>query len=242
MNNVNNLIEASKKPLLQDPSLIPIVECFEELVLLQDSHKIKVEPVWNTQDRFEGPLYRHYISKNPGYKGVYVRSSVVDKLKKAESDIPDRWILIVRAGHRPVAIQRALFTMVRDELRKVHSSLKEAELTELTREYVADPSQKASPHCVGSAIDIEAVDSVSGQLIDFGSPMNEDSEISNLHSSLVSKDQYENRLKLLSLMLKVGFAPLQSEWWHYSYGDQNWAAFYSEPNSIYDTREIEVTL
>lgn len=35
--------------------------------------------------------------------------------------------------------------------------------------------------------------------------------------------QKENRFLLQDLMLLVGFAPYYGEWWHFSYGDREWA-------------------
>ena len=33
----------------------------------------------------------------------------------------------------------------------------------------------------------------------------------------------ENRRLLYSAMIDTGFTNLPSEWWHYDYGDENWA-------------------
>jgi D-alanyl-D-alanine dipeptidase len=35
-------------------------------------------------------------------------------------------------------------------------------------------------------------------------------------------------------MLGVGFAPFDGEWWHFSYGDKEWAAYYNKPNAVYE--------
>jgi zinc D-Ala-D-Ala dipeptidase len=34
-------------------------------------------------------------------------------------------------------------------------------------------------------------------------------------------------------MVEAGFAPYQLEWWHFSFGDQNWAAYYGLESSLY---------
>nr|WP_272876316.1 M15 family metallopeptidase [Allochromatium tepidum] len=44
--------------------------------------------------------------------------------------------------------------------------------------------------------------------------------------------QAHRRLLLLA-MLQAGFAPMPSEWWHYSYGDCYWAAYAQQPQAIY---------
>jgi D-alanyl-D-alanine dipeptidase len=34
-------------------------------------------------------------------------------------------------------------------------------------------------------------------------------------------------------MTSVGFAPFDGEWWHFSYGDREWAYFYKKKNALY---------
>jgi len=34
-------------------------------------------------------------------------------------------------------------------------------------------------------------------------------------------------------MIEVGFSNLPSEWWHYEYGDKNWAYIQGKP-AVYD--------
>jgi len=41
------------------------------------------------------------------------------------------------------------------------------------------------------------------------------------------------RLLLHDLMIEAGFAPYYGEWWHFSYGDAEWAAFYEKSKTLY---------
>ena len=38
-----------------------------------------------------------------------------------------------------------------------------------------------------------------------------------------AKEIRDNRRLLYNLMMEAGFGNLPSEWWHYEYGDKNWA-------------------
>lgn len=38
---------------------------------------------------------------------------------------------------------------------------------------------------------------------------------------------------LRDCMLTAGFAPYDGEWWHFSYGERDWAHYYKKPNAIY---------
>lgn len=237
---VDELVQRSKLTLGSAPAKIPIEECGDKMVLLEGSERVLVSPVWDTEDKVEAPLYRQYISNNPKYQGIYLRHEVAMKLKEAQANLPNNWSLVVRAGHRPVGVQKDLFQFVKAELAKEHPDSSDEELTILTRDYVSDPDFKVPPHCAGSAVDLEALDITTGELVDFGSPMNEDSDISHIHSTKVNSGQNSNRLILLKVMLRAGFAPLKEEWWHFSYGDQNWAAFHNEPKAIYGIKEPEI--
>jgi len=66
-----------------------------------------------------------------------------------------------------------------------------------------------------------------------------DFESPNLHTFAggLSETQKSNRMLLREAMMNAGFAPFNGEWWHFSYGDREWAAFYGKPNAIYSQVE-----
>jgi hypothetical protein len=42
-------------------------------------------------------------------------------------------------------------------------------------------------------------------------------------------------------MVACGFAPSYRKWWHFSYGDREWAAFYNTPSgSLYGPVDIRL--
>jgi D-alanyl-D-alanine dipeptidase len=58
-------------------------------------------------------------------------------------------------------------------------------------------------------------------------------------SPFVSKQAQINRQLLRKVMLEVGFAPFDGEWWHFSYGDKEWAKYYSQSYAIYEQIEFK---
>ena len=52
-------------------------------------------------------------------------------------------------------------------------------------------------------------------------------------SKNISKIAKNNRMLLRELMLKNEFAPFDGEWWHFSYGDKEWAYYYQKKAAIY---------
>lgn len=229
-------LERTKDDLGTAPEAIPIVENNEPLVALTQTQRLVVNPIWQLQPRsIEGRMYRRHIAKNPEYKHIYVRQAVAKMLQKAAANLPANWRLVVVAGHRPLQVQQSLYDYVYTKVRTKNPELTDAAAATMTRLYVADPSRKSPGHCCGSAVDVNVLDIKTNKLIDFGSPINTDSKKSHIHNPRISKSAYENRLVLLEAMLKAGFSSLHSEWWHFSYGDQNWAAFYKQPRAIYGT-------
>lgn len=81
--------------------------------------------------------------------------------------------------------------------------------------YVADP-KKGSMHNRGGAVDLTIVDSL-GQELDMGTPF--DFFGSKAYPSFTDLPQevLDNRKLLQETMMGVGFSPISTEWWHYSY-------------------------
>jgi D-alanyl-D-alanine dipeptidase len=53
-------------------------------------------------------------------------------------------------------------------------------------------------------------------------------------SPFIDKEAWRNRQLLRRIMTAVGFAPFDGEWWHFSYGDKEWARYYAERAAIYE--------
>jgi len=206
----------------------------EPLVPIKSSTHLLVEPIWETLiDDIEGPLYQAYIKKNPSYTQVLVRSGVRTRLEMAAKTLPTWYRLIVRAGHRPLEVQYNLLEKVKASYKTKKPLASEEDTLTFARTYVSDPRVKVPPHCAGSAIDVDVLDVKTGQLVDFGCPVNTDDEIASLHTDKISLKQRANRKMLQKVMLSAGFASFEPEWWHFSYGDQTWADFYKKPAPLY---------
>jgi D-alanyl-D-alanine dipeptidase len=121
---------------------------------------------------------------------------------------------------------------------KDHPGLSKEKALEHAREFVSDPDLTLPPHVCGAAVDVDVIDRTNGQLLDFGSKLNADTEKTILYCPDLTEDQKSNRLMLVTAMLDAGLASCMSEWWHFSYGDQIWAWFYSELNSLYSPVDL----
>lgn len=95
--------------------------------------------------------------------------------------------------------------------------------TEL-RAYVADPA-RGSIHSFGMALDVTVLDE-HGIELDMGTAFDALTEKSHpkqeqqfLADGSLTSLQYENRRILRNAMLGAGFRGINSEWWHFNFGD-----------------------
>lgn len=75
---------------------------------------------------------------------------------------------------------------------------------------------KESGHSRGSTVDVTLVKERTGKELDMGSPFDFFGEISRPDSGKVTEEQRRNRKLLRDGMVRNGFEPSESEWWHFT--------------------------
>ncbi len=165
---------------------------------------------------------------------ILVRGDVANKLVQVANNlkaISGDYKLKVVYGYRSPDIQKKYFDKRKEELQTKYNEISNDELLELTHSFVAFPD--VAGHVTGGAIDltIESLD----QSLDMGSEIANysDEDIVKTFSKKITTAQLANRLLLRDLMMAEGFAPFYGEWWHFSYGDREWASFYNKNSSLY---------
>ena len=93
---------------------------------------------------------------------------------------------------------------------------------------------RRSGHSRGSTVDLTLLDEKTGKLLDMGGPFDYFGELSHPDYAGVTKEQHANRMLLRETMLKHGFKPLSTEWWHFTLRDEPY------PDTYFDfpVREI----
>ncbi len=210
----------------------------DPLVPLTSNAKMLVEPCWTLKDDWEGQRYADYIADHPEYDAVYVRSALASRLQKAAETLNDKCQLVIRAGHRPVEVQRRILIDCANDYKQDNPGTSDEDALEHARTFVNDPDLTLPPHVCAAAVDVEVLDTTTGQLLDFGSTLNDDNEKSFLYYPNLTQEQKDNRLMLVTAMLDAGLASCKPEWWHFSYGDQIWAWFYGHEKSLYSPIDI----
>lgn len=179
----------------------------------------------------------------------FVRERVLSLLVKASRSLPGGCRFVIFDGWRSRSLQSSLFRSLKEELQREEPQLRSEELNERTCQYVALPSRNSkapSPHSTGGAVDI-SIAGPEGVLLHMGTPFDATSIISGtryfekkLEVEGELKEQESkaliNRRMLYHVMTHAGFTNYPEEWWHFDYGNQNWAyvqgdgreAFYGE--------------
>ena len=80
------------------------------------------------------------------------------------------------------------------------------------REYI----MARSGHSRGSTVDLTLLDVKTGKELDMGGVFDWFGELSHPDYENITPQQKANRLILREAMIKHGFAPLDSEWWHFT--------------------------
>lgn len=89
-------------------------------------------------------------------------------------------------------------------------------------DFVADPA-KGSRHNRGAAVDLTLIDLQTGAELPMPTPYDDFTPRARHDFNDLAPDALRNRALLRDTMVKHGFEPLPSEWWHYDFG--GWQRF-----------------
>ena len=218
-----------KIAIFKDLISIPVIESNEEMLNITDI----ADDCVCKYEQFE-------MTKYTG-DSIFARKSLVFKLKniseKLVAKFPD-YKLKVEYGYRHPEVQKNKFERRKKAVLLENPNLQGFDLDELTNTMVAHP--ETAGHPTGGAVDI-TITTPSGDL-DMGTKIADFSDPQKIITfcDYITDEQKENRKLLLELMTSEGFAPFYGEWWHFCYGDKEWAFFYDKPNAIYSQIDFKI--
>jgi len=201
---------------------VPVQDNGEPLVPLVPSDRLSVAQIGADMQAITG-------------NQIFVRESVASMLSAAGQKLTesnDTYQLQIVYGYRALSIQRRLFD---EQCALLAGSYPDKDtLFEAAHQYIAVP--QIAGHPTGGAIDIQLVQQ--GTPIEFGTTIWDFTKHSKTFATSISAETRSNRLLLRSILLQSGFAPFDGEWWHFSYGDREWAAYYEQRSAIYEQTEL----
>jgi D-alanyl-D-alanine dipeptidase len=199
---------------------LPVVEV-EEVVLFEavpQQGVLRVEHLANDTAELTG-------------ESIYVRRPVIDLLYWAGQELKnlDRALTLrVVYGYRTLERQTELFEAAKNALAQQYPD--DGGRLEAAHRQVAVPSVSGYP--TGGAVAVDMLRD--GEPADLGTPVLQPDRDSFTFSPFVSPQAWEHRQLLRRAMMSAGFAPYDGEWWHFSYGDKEWARFYRKPGALFD--------
>lgn len=186
---------------------------------------------------------QYFLQGLPGaLPEMYLRQSAYERLLSVADNLPDGYKLLVYDAWRSIPTQQALYDTLWQRNRDLHPDWDEQQVTDLTLTIVALPSidpLKPSPHNTGGSIDLTLVDE-KGLVLPMGTPFDEASErAASTFLENIDIPERDNRRLLYHLMIDAGFTNYNEEWWHFDYGNQNWAWVSDAQYAIYGPTEPE---
>ncbi len=167
---------------------------------------------------------------------TYVRQGVLQRLLKAAAMLPAGHRLVIYDGWRSTRLQQTLFDIEETRVRKAHAGWTDQQVRSETCRHVALPSDDPlcpSGHRTGGAVDLSIADP-DGVELWMGTTFDDASGRSatrwfecllEQHVPLEDRDReaLRNRRLLYHAMISAGFVNYADEWWHYDFGNANWA-------------------
>lgn len=220
--------------ILDNPTVMAteIKECREPLCILKPGDPFLVDP-----------MYFHWQhTTNPN---LYLREGVLQRVKAALDMLRSKpglsaWNFKIWDGYRPLDVQKSLYFEYLNRLKHENPDWDDFKLNSHAQVFVSFPSNGPAlppPHNTGGAVDLTIVDA-GGREIDMGTEFDEFVDAANtMHFAGNSNERartiHANRMLLMEVMREVGFVNYDSEWWHFSYGDQMWASETGADFAIY---------
>ena len=182
--------------------------------------------------------FNQYISG--AINALVLRQTVAKKLQHAATLLPDTLGLVVFDGWRPLCVQQALRDEIRQQIVAKHPKADEVWIEARLDEFVANPNRHdmCPPHLTGGSVDVSLFHRATGEVLDMGSAFDEAGHLSYTAALENETDARldaarQHRRILVGAMVQAGFTNIPTEWWHFDFGNQNWAYFSGADRAIY---------
>lgn len=210
----------------------------ENLVTYKDVLSVPVQEIGDPFVTLKTAGSRNAIGKyaaltdmKEDFPNIPVRTEVADMLNLANSmlkRVNADYQLVVTYGFRSLEVQQQYF----DEQRRKYPLANDDEMLEVIHRSIAVP--EVAGHPTGGAVDVYIMDTRTGESLNFGTPIYTfDSKDVYTFSPFIDEEAQKNRWLLRETLMTVGFAPYDGEWWHFSFGDKEWAFYYQQPCAVY---------
>jgi D-alanyl-D-alanine dipeptidase len=136
---------------------------------------------------------------------VFLRRPAAMSLANAQHELAKSGLgMKVFDGYRPYRVTEKMWEPIRNP------------------DFVADPA-KGSRHNRGAAVDVTLIELASGRELAMPTPYDDFTSHARQDFDDVTPEVRANRARLREVLVRNGFEPLPSEWWHFDY--RGWERF-----------------
>ena len=143
-------------------------------------------------------------------------------MEQASDLLPQGYQFKIFETYRSTEKQIYFWNEEMTKLKNLHPDWTEKQLTERANEGIANPYLIGSGHQTGAALDLTICKN--GEELDMGTAyLDTNNPKTPTFAKELTKQQLQNRSLLYFLMSIAGLVNYPLEWWHYSYGEHEWA-------------------
>ena len=162
--------------------------------------------------------YNFVGTKIDGYEKsiAYVTKECAKKLKEVNDEVKKYgYVLKIFDAYRP---QMAVNHFIRWGEEKDHTKTKDIFYNNIEKENLFKEGyiSKKSAHTRGSTVDLTLYNTIIKEDLDTGGEFDNFGEIANYNYQNITEFQKQNRKYLRDVMVRHGFIPLETEWWHFT--------------------------
>jgi D-alanyl-D-alanine dipeptidase len=254
-----NLEALRQRPIPEQASARAARTGFRTRIVIRRDNALFGEPLVEARDAgLKGENF-YASEKNPPYwlkvdgatEKLLLRQSVAGKLLAVNARAAEAGLeLFLFDAWRPRAVQAYFHDVwMPAELQRRHPHLTGAALTDEVERYWSAPStdeNSPAPHATAAAVDL-TLRWKDGDFLWMGSMFDDVTALANRdrfedlspdNFSFSDSEARANRRLLHWLMTEQGFAGHPDEWWHFSWGDQLWAALTGAPQAHYGLADV----
>lgn len=217
----------------------------EAMILYRDLIGIPTEdcgePLLPLSEILPSVIARHQQSDMEPFTGgeILLREGCIEKLRLASNLLRNerpKAILLIVYGYRHPTVQKKYFNSQLKRIQECFPELEGDDLLEEAHKFISVPS--VAGHPTGGAVDLTVLEN--GVLWEMGTTIADFDQPEKIptFSNQVTEKQKCCRLLLRSAMIRAGFAPFDGEWWHFSFGDKEWARYYKKAQAIYEQIDL----
>jgi D-alanyl-D-alanine dipeptidase len=206
------------------------------------SQRLSVAAADNGEPLVKANAYDQSIVIRPGMPDmkkitgddIYVRDTVAGMLAVANGKLRAAGLnLIVGYGYRAPSVQEKYWNASIAKVGKEHPDWSQQRIEDAADAYAADP--RTAGHVTGGCVDVTV--GRGGTPLDMGAEMDDitaPAAVIKTFGDKLTAEQMSNRMLLYQVMTGAGFMPFFGEFWHFMYGDREWAFFSGLSTSLYD--------